>query len=1067
MKKLVKFFIKYPTWPYVIKILILIFGIVTFIGLKSSFFPELETKIINIQIIYPGASPEEIEKGVIQKIEDNLKGVQGIERYTSKSLENSGSVTVEAIKGYDIDEVLQDVKNAVDRINSFPAGMEPPVIFKQPSIEFAINFAITGDVDVKTLKTIARQVEDDLRNIDGISQVSIDGFPPEEIVITVRENDLRSYNLTFDQITRAVRQFNMDLSAGTIKTENEEIVIRYQGKKYYAEELSNVVVKSDQSGKLIRLSDVADIKNTWSEVPQRTFVKGERAAIINVSKILGEDIIDIVKKVRNYVDEYNKTHKTTRAIILDDTTIPLRERLQLLIDNGILGAILVLASLALFLNLRLAFWVALGIPFSFVGMFLVMYLTGITINVISLFGCIIVVGILVDNGVVISEQIYQRYEEGYRAFRAAVEGNSEVVVSVVFSVLTTVVMFLPFFFLDGRQGENMRDMAFVVIITLLFSLFEAILLLPVHLAYSKALRGVTNVGNDFRRKLNRILLYPRDVWYAKSLKFFLKNWYLVFAIGIFITLVTIGALRGGIIGVTFFPFLDFDTFEISLVMPAGTREDVTESILKRIEAATWEVNEELSKQRKDGKQVIQKVIVNLAKGPTGLFGAVSEGGGNIGTIKVVMLSGDERNLDSYIIKNAIREKVGPIYEAERLTYGEGSRFGKPISFALSSPNLGDLEKAKSEVKAGLMEFSELRGIIDDAPLGNREIYIKLKSKAYALGLTGVEIARQIRQGFFGDEIQRLQRGQDEVKVWVRYEETDRSSLQRFEQMRIRTPQGFEIPLNEVVTYEITRRPTVINHINGRRVITVEADLKNEQAEVPPILNRAKTEVLEPVLAKYPSVSVVESGQQREIMKTARSSQKSLMVAFIVMSFLVVLSFRSFSKAIIVILLVPLSLIGALWGHWVHGLPVSMMSAYGGVALIGMIVNNSIVFINTTNDYMLEGYRFDDALFEAGISRFRPILLTTITTVLGMLPLVTETSRQAQFLIPMAISVSYGLLIGTMLTLIFLPVFLMLLNRFRVYWRKFWNGEQVTYEEVEPAIKEKMNLEKYFGDGDEK
>ncbi len=1065
MRNLLKFFIKYPIWINVIKTLIWVFGIVTLFSLKSSFFPELESKNIIIQVVYPGSSPEEIEKGVIQKIEDNLKGVLGIERYTSQSKENTGSINIEVLKGYNIDEVLQDVKNAVDRINSFPAGMEPPVVFKQPETEFAINFAIYGDVDVRTLKTIARQVEEDLRNIEGISQVTIEGFPPEEIVISVRENDLRAYNLTFDQISRAVKQSNTDLSSGIIKTQDEEILIRYQGKHYYAEELANIVVKADQSGKIIRLSDVADLKNSWSEVPQRTYIKNKRAAIINVNKILGEDIIDIAKKVLNYVDDYNKTHKTTTALIIDDSSIGLRERLNMLFSNGVFGAILVLASLALFLNIRLAFWVALGIPFSFFGMFIIMYLTGITINVISLFGSIIVVGILVDDGIVISEQVFQKYEQGIKPFQAALNGTFEVLPSVLYSVLTTVIMFVPFFFLDGRQGENMRDMAFVVIVTILISLLEASFMLPVHLAHSKALREKKN-GYEFREKLNKILLYPRDIWYAKSLKFFLKHWYMVFAISIFLTLITIGAFRGGIIGFTFFPFLDFDSFEISLVMPAGTREEVTESILKKIEKATWEVNEELSKKRKDGKQVIQKVIVNLAKGATGLFGAFNEGGGNIGTVRVVMLSGDERNLDSYIIKNAIREKVGPVYEADRLTYGEGSRFGKPISFAIVSNNLEDLEKAKNELKEGLVKFSELTGITDDAPLGNREIHIKLKDKAYAFGLTSFEIARQIRQGFFGDEVQRLQRGPDEVKVWVKYDISDRSSIQKLEQMRIRTQQGMEIPLNELISYEITRKPTVINHLNGQRVINVEANLKNEQAEVPPILNRAKSEVLEPVLAKYLSVTTAESGQQREIMKTARSSQKALTVALVIVFSLVVLSFRSLAQAVIVILLIPLGLIGAIWGHWIHGVPISIMSVYGVIALIGIIVNNSIVLINTLNQYLLEGRSYEDLLLETGIIRFRPVLLTTVTTVLGLLPLVAETSRQAQFLIPMAISVSYGLLIGTILTLIFLPVLLKLLNRIRIYWRKFWTGEIPDPRDVEPAIKEQKNIAKYFGEENE-
>ncbi len=1060
MKKLVEFFIKYPAWPTVIKILFLLFGFIAVINLKSSFFPELESRKINIQVFYPGSSPEEIEKGIIQRIEDNLKGVQGIERYTSTSKENVGTILIESLKSHDVDEVLQDVKNAVDRINSFPVGMEPPVVFKQPEIEFAVNFAISGDVDVKTLKTIVREVEDDLRNIEGISQVSFDGFPAEEIVISLNEAVMRNFNITFDQVTRAVRQANMDISAGSIKTADEEIIIRLEGKKYFAEELQDIVIKAEKDGRIVTLKDIAVTENTWSETPQRTYLNEKRTAIVNVNKIVGEDIIDIVKKVRNYVDDFNKSHKIVKATVIDDATIGLNERLMMLLTNGMFGALLVLASLALFLNIRLAFWVALGIPFAFLGMFLMMYLTGITINVISLFGCIIVVGILVDDGIVIAEQIYQYHETGLKPFSAAIKGVRNVLPSVVFAILTTLVMFFPFFFLEGRQGENMRDMAFVVIVTILFSLLEASLILPSHLAHSKALRYGSHDSN-FRIKLNKILLYPRDMWFSRTLKYFLKNWLYIFAIAAFLTIITIGAFVGGVIKLNFFPFLDSDSFEISLMMPAGTREDVTESILKKIEKATWEVNEEFSKNRKDGEKIIKNVIVNVAKGPTGMWGAVNEGAGNIGTVRVVLLSGDKRDLDSYIIKNAIREKVGPVYEAESLTYGEGSRFGKAISFPIISPDLKELDNARKEIKDGLNKLSELRGISDDSPDGMREIKIKLKEKAFLLGLTSVEIARQVRQGFFGDEVQRLQRGPDEVKIWVKLSKQDRSTIRKWEEMRIKVTGGVEIPLQELISYEIRRGPTVINHLNGKRVITVEADLVNEQAEVPIILSRAKEEVLFPVLAKYPSVKTAESGQQREIMKTARSSQTALSVAFIIMFFLLVLSFRSFTQAIVVFTLIPLALIGAVWGHWVHGVPVNMMSAYGIIALIGIIVNNSIVFTNTVNQYLQEGMAFDDAIYDGAMNRFRPILLTTVTTVLGLLPLVLETSRQAQFLIPMAISVSYGLMFGATFNLIFLPVYLKLLNRIRYKLKRLVSKEEISYRDIEPAVIEMRNLEKYF------
>ncbi len=1062
MDKLREFFIKYSAWPNAIKLIILIFGIIAAFNLKSSFFPEFDSQMITIQVVYPGSSPEEIERGVVQKIEENLKGIQGIDRFTSKSKENTASITVEVKDHYNTDDVLQDVKNAVGRINSFPVGMEPAVVFKNPKVDFAISFALYGKVDLKTLKRNAQKIEDDLRNLKGISQISIEGYPVEEISIYIKEDVLKTYNITFDQVSRAVQQSNLDLSLGSIKTRGEEILLRLKNKKYYAEGLEDIVIKSAPDGSVIRLRDVASIKNTWADNPRRTYLNGKKSVIITVSKILGENYLDIVQNVKDYLKDYNRNHQNLQVEILRDRSISLNQRINLLLRNGLWGALLVLLALALFLNFRLAFWVALGIPFAFLGMMLVMYLAGVTINVISLFGCIIVIGILVDDGIVISESIYQFHEKGFKPYIAAIKGVKEVISSVVFSILTTIVAFLPFFFLAGSQGKNMRDMAFVVIITIVFSLLEATFILPSHLAHSKALRTGFH-DSSFRQKLNKIILYPRDVWYKKSLKFFLKNWILVIAFGIFITLATIGAFMGGVIGTTFFPFMEFDSFDISLVMPAGTRVEKTKKILERIEKATWEVNQEFKAKRKDHKDIIKNVIVHTAKGPRGLFGATSEANGNVGTVEVVMLNGEERNMDSYIIKNAIKKKVGPVYDAEQLNYGAGSIFGKPVSFALVSPNLNDLENATEDIKTGLKKIKDLRDVQDDSPEGFREIEIQLKDKAYLLGLTPLEIARQIRQGFFGNEIQRLQRGKDEIKVWVRYTDKDRSSIKKLENSRIRIPGKSEIPLSELITYTIKRGPTVINHVDGNRLITVDADLVNTEAEVPPILSRATNEVLNPVLKKYPSVRTVESGQQREIMKTARSSRTGLSIAFVIIFFLIVLSFRSYTQAIVVILLVPLGLIGASWGHFIHGIPVNMMSAYGIIALIGIIVNNSIVFINTVNQYLQQGMDFDKAIVDAAINRFRPILLTTVTTVLGLLPLVTETSRQAQFLIPMAISLSYGLLLGATFTLIFLPVYLKILNRIKLHTKRFFTGKELSPNDVEPAVKEIRQLEKNFGD----
>jgi multidrug efflux pump subunit AcrB len=1075
MKNLITYFIKYPVWANVVKILIMGFGLLALLNMKSSFFAELESNFINIQITYPGASPEEIEQGVVQKIEDNLKGIKGIDRYTSQSRENTGSITIEVFRSANMDDVFRDVENAVERINSFPAGMEPIVVAKQPSTEFAISFGIYGIDDLNTLKKIARDVEYELRGMDGISQVSLSGFPEEEIVTYLDEEDMRRYEISFDQVARALRAANIDLTAGSIKGENEEILIRLEEKEYYAESLLDIPVKSMPDGRVIYIRDIGEIRNTWAEIPQSNYINGERAVMVTVNKIIGENILDITDMVREYIIEFNEKETQAKATIIDDFTDSLRERQETLINNGIAGAILIILSLALFLNIRLAFWVALSIPFSFLGMFLIGYLFGLTINVLSLFGCIVVVGILVDDGIVVAEQIYQKYERGEKPFNAALFGTLEILPSVFFAVSTTVVMFSAFYFLDGRQGASMKDLALVVSAALIFSMIEAAIILPSHLAHSKALR-IKKGQNKFRNFVEKFLLVPRDKLYAPSLRFFIKYRYASIGLVIAITIVTVGMISGGHIKTTFFPYIDSNQFTISLKMPPGTREGITKSYLEEIQKAVWEVNKVLSSKRDDGEEVIKKVVMKVgqtAAGANPMMMGPSMGSSNNGVLQVILLSGEIREYESAEIANMVREKMGPVYEADELIYGGGTIFGKPISFTLVSPNRDDLESVKAKLKDRMSQMTEIYNVADNDPEGMREVKLKLKPEAYLLGLNNLEIARQVRQGFFGDEVQRLQRGQDEVKVWVKYSMEDRSSMEKFEQMRIRVPAmgnnpAAEYPLTELADFEIERGSIVINHIDGKREITIDADVVNSNEEVPKLLEKIGEEILNPLLAEYPSVTTAESGQRREVMKMASSAQLALNIAFILMFFLVVLSFRSFLQAVVVFLLIPFGLIGAFWGHWFQGIvandvfPVNIMSAYGIIALIGIIVNNSIVYINTMNRFLKEGMTFKEAVFEAGINRFRPILLTTVTTVLGLLPLLGEKSIQAKFLIPMAVSVAYGLMVGATFVLVYLPVFINILNDFKFALRWLWEGKKPEREDVEPAVIEERDFQKYFG-----
>jgi len=1047
MNRIVNYFVKFPVAANLLMFGFFIMGVVGLLSMKSTFFPEVPSRIINIQLVYPGSSPEEMEEGVVKKIEENLKGVTGVERYTSVSKENSGSITVEVLKGFDTDDVLVDVRNAVDQISSFPTGLEPPVVYIQENLGFAISFAISGDVNLKTLKRYGRLVEEDLRQMEGLSKVSLSGFPEEEIEIAFREKDLRAYNLTFQQAAQAVRNANIELTGGTIKGEDEELLVRARSKEYYAEGLRDVVVKTTADGSVIRLHEIADLRDKWADNPDRSFLNGAPSVVVTVQNTLEEDMISITDMVRQYVKEFNEENEVVGATIIRDGSDVLRQRITLLVENGLLGFGLVLILLAMFLHWRLAFWVALAIPISFAGMFLLAGSFGVTINVISLFGMILVIGILVDDGIVIGENIYQQYERGVPRMKAALGGTLQVLPAVFAAIVTTIVAFGSFLFIDGRLGDFFSQMAVVVIFSLVFSLVEGALILPTHVAHSKALspdRDRNKVQEYFEKMMN----WMRSKLYAPVLKFSMYNKFLSLAFLIGLLAVTGGAIGGGIISTTFFPIIERDDISINLQMPAGTREHITMKWLEHIQASAWEANDSLSQHYFDGKkEAIERIELNL--GPTTYQG----------NLNVNILDGEERDsLSARTVTNTIRQMVGEIPTAEVVTYGAASAFGKPISISLVGENYDRLKAATQEVKTAMQQLPELADVVDNNQEGLREVNLELTEKGRYLGLNLQEVVGQVRNGFFGSEVQRLQRGEDEVRVWVRYDEEDRDDINELKNMRVRFADGREFPLSEIATLDIKRGVIDINHINGKREIKVEADVSRNDVSVSDLTASLKNDIVPAILADYSGVSAIYEGQNREQQKSAESIQTVMSIALGLMFFIIALTFRSVGQAVLVFLLIPFGIIGVGWGHWLMDLPISLFSALGIIALIGILVNDALVFLTTYNGMLEEGKSHMDAVYQTGLSRFRPIVLTTVTTFAGLAPLLFEKSLQAQFLIPMAIAVSFGLLAITAVILILLPVLLIIANRFKVYASYAWNGVKPSYEAVEAAVRRESGYE---------
>ncbi len=1048
MKNLLAYFIKYPIAGWIIVIGFILFGYFGFTTLTSSFFPLSESRIITVKLAYPGASPQEMEEGVVLKIEDNLKGIEGIDRVTSKSYENSAAVTIETFKGYDTDIILAEVKNAVDKVPSFPSGMEPPVIAKQEATRQTITFAVSGNsVPLTVLKQKAQSIEKELLRMNGISQVSISGFPDEEIEIAVTETGLRAYGLSFQQVATALAKNSLITTGGSIKTEAEEYLIRASNRAYYAKDLENIVVKSTPNGNVVLLKEVATLRDKFNENPNGLYFNGDKAVNITVQNTNSEDLISTAEKVKVYIAEYNLASPDVELNVTSDSSITLTQRTDLLLENALVGMLLVLLILSIFLKPRIAMWVAFGLPISFLGMFAIAGQFDVTINVLSLFAMIVVIGILVDDGIVIAENIFSHHERGKSPIRAAIDGTLEVIPPIISAILTTMLAFSTFLFLDGRIGEFFGEVSVIVLITLSVSLIEALIILPSHIAHSKTIQKGTK-PYKFNLKAEQFMNYLRDNLYEPVLNFFLKYKLIGFAIMLGLLIITIGGIGSGIIRTTFFPQIASDRVQITLNMPQGTNENVTDSLITNLEQSVWQVNDKFIE--KQGDSVVLNVIKTI--GP----------GSSVASLTVNLLQGELRSISSPEITNAIQDTADEIIGAESLVFGSGAVFGgSPIAVSLLGNNINEIKAAKLELKDALSQLDGIKDITDNDPLGIKEITVNLKPNAYLLGFTLNDVMSQVRSAFFGAQAQRFQRGEDEIKVWVRYDEKERKSIANLDNMQLVSLTGERVPFSEIATYNIARGEISINHLEGQREIQVKADLVDPKASATEYMNTVKKEIMPEILAKYTSVTPLYEGQNREAVKTQNSLNPTGWIILVFIYIVIAFTFRSYSQPFVLIALVPFSLIGIGWGHWLHGFSINILSGLGIIALIGIMVNDGLVLISKFNSNLKLGMKFDDALAEACKSRFRAIFLTTITTVAGLAPLIFEKSLQAQFLIPMAISIVYGIIIATVLTLLLLPIFLSTVNSIKVgalwFWNSeewaFWNSEKPSYESVERAVKE--------------
>lgn len=1051
MKSLIFYWARNRVAANFLMVALIVGGLYTWIRLKKEIFPEISSNFINVQTPYPNATPEEVEKGVCVPIEEAIQDLDGIERLTSISFEGVGFVNIEVTAGKDVRKVLNDVKSRVDAIQNFAESVEKPIIADLLIKNQVMSLAVTADTDERTLRALAEAVRDDLLAYGGkapenalerltdsltnlllgearITQITLAGVRDHEISIEVSENTLKEFGLTFSEVADAVRATSIDLPGGSVRTGAGEILIRAQNRRYEASEIGDITVATRPDGSVVKVADVATVVDGFKEEDLYSRYDGHPAIVLNIFRTGNEDTLRLAKLVREFVAEkHAHVPKGVDLEIWNDESVLLEGRIHLLLEDGFQGFLLVYLALALFLRPALAFHVALGIPIAFAGALIALPYGDISINMISLFAFILVLGIVTDDAIVVGERVNERIEQGEPAHLAAPRGTWEVMSVAAFGVFTTMIAFMPMFGVQGVSGNIWRQIPWIVIPVLLVSLIETNLILPAHLTHLK--RIDPEHPNRFLRLQQRIAgtleLFVRNIYGPLLEKLILWRHATVAAFAS-VLLVTLGLLASGrLVKFEFFPRVEAELISAKLTLPNGVPVETTEAAVRKLEEAALAIQREVADER--GQPIIRHLLASVGSQPytPGLsVGATS--GVNLGEVTVELQSADTRNRPELLADAIIadwRKRVGPIPGAVELSFMlQTSAGGNAIDLELTGPDVDELDAASEFVKA---ELATNEGVIDigDSNLeGKREVKLAVTPDGEALGLRLETVARQVRQAFYGEEVQRLQRGRDEVRVYVRYPRAERRSLQNLADLRIRTAAGAEIPFGEAVAAAEGRGYATIRRANRFRSINVTADIDrtNPEANANEIVEWMRSDILARMGRKHPSVMWEFQGEQKDQRESVSDLSKGFVLALAGIFMVLALPLRSYTQPLIVMSVIPFGMIGAVGGHLLFGMNFSIMSMIGVIALAGVVINESLVLVEFMNRYRREGHTVMEAVIKGGRARFTPIFLTSVTSFIGLLPMITETSIQAKFLIPMAVSLAFGGLINLFNTLLLVP-----------------------------------------------
>ncbi len=1122
MKKVIRWAIDNSAAMNILMLSILIVGSLSLVSMRREVFPEFQLDVVLVSVPYPGASPEEVEEGICQKIEEAIYAVDGIKKMTTVSKEGTGAVVLELHEGADAQRIVSEVRSEVDRISRyFPELSEDPEIQEITLREAAIKVGIVapdrgGAVDEMELRDVTEWVRDELLSLKEVSEVELEGGREFQIDIEIEEDTLRKYGLTLQEVAAIVRRENLELPGGTLKSKGEEVLLRGKSKSLHGQQIAKIPLITDPNGVVLTAGDLGTVRDAFADTTAINEINGRTALVLSVNRTSSEDLLAMTAAVRQKLDKLDWPAGYDH-VVWGDRSVDVRDRLEMLISNGVMGLILVFLVLAVFLELKLAFWVALGIPVALLGAGSALLFGGQTLNMLSMFAFLMALGIVVDDAIVVGENIYSHRQSGKGYIQAAIDGTVEVVPSVVASVMTTVIAFCPLFFVAGIMGKFIAVLPFAVVAMLIISLCESMLILPCHLAHRDnlffhvfaaffwPLSFVVRFFAAVSTKTNATLDTIVERFYRPLLERSIRNCGFVIAGAVAMLLVTVGFVRAGIVPFEFFPKLDSNYLQAKIVFPDGTPASVTDKATRQIVDALHRVDRDYAEADASVVKLVYRGVGQVTGTPNPADGGRGSGS-HVGMIEVELTDTSERHAKSEEITNKWRDAVGTIPGVDSLTFGVAffGPGGKPIEFKLLAPaaESQQLEAALEECKAVLREYRGVFDVADDSRPGKWELQVRIKDRAKSMGITNADLAETIRAAYYGAEVMRLQRGRHEVKLMVRFPADQRHSLADFEDIRVRVagnasqrskPTGaapmvgvttsdagsaepVEIPIGELADIKVVRGYSEINRVDRMRSITVSADVDAAQNNAYDIVNELKNEdrfsakvgraiatlfgrearkesgFIDRLTAKYPAVKVRWEGQEEQRKESMGSLFRGAAVAILVMFCLLTLEFRTYLQPLLILAIIPFGIIGAIFGHAVMGLPMTLFSFFGLVALTGVVVNDSIVLIDFINRQVRDGVPVDEALVNAGARRFRPVLLTSMTTIAGLFPILIETSFQAQILIPMATSLSFGLLLATIIVLGLVPVLC------RVYYSVFPFNPAAEEDHDEPSTTSGLQAE---------